>query len=99
MATKPPDWVGLGGYGPWPENDKPFVETPPGGDYIGDGYANRAPAGCHTQSGTDYWLDCALYPERTYAFGDEQADSLDRESRNFKITVGSLTGKKPGPVN
>lgn len=98
MANKPPSNVPFG-FGPWAETDKPFVETPPGGDYIGDGYANRAPAGCHTQSGTDYWLDCIVYPERTYAVGDEQADSLDHDSRPFNITVGTRTGRKPGPVN
>ncbi len=97
MANRPPDYSGGFGYGPWPETDKPF-EKPPGGEYIGDGYANRSPGGCHTQTGTDYWLDCIVYPERTYADGTLLADTLDARSRDFRVSIGQLTGRKVGPA-
>jgi len=94
--AKGPDFTGFGGYGPWPDNDKPAIGGDPSPHY-GDGYANRAPAGSHIEAGSDYWIDCLVYPERVYAMSDQQADALDHNSRFFKVTVGNVTGKKPGP--
>lgn len=93
-----PDFTGFGGYGPWPDNDPPQSEENPSPHYR-DGWQNRAPGGCHDSAPTDYWLDCLTYPERTSANGDTQADTLDHDSRFFRITVGTVTGRKPGPTN
>lgn len=83
---------GLGKADPWPTNDRPFENEDNPSPHFDDGYYNRAPGGAHTQGPADYWLDCAVYPERT-AWSEEQ----DRQARDFRVSVGNITGKKPGP--
>jgi hypothetical protein len=97
--NKPPDFTsGLGGYGPWPDTDPPGVGADPS-PYYKDGYANRAPAGCHVEGPADYWIDCMVYPDRSYANSEPMADMLDHNSRFFRVSEGNITGKKPGPEN
>lgn len=92
-----PDFLGFGSYGPWPDNDPPQSYENPS-PHFRDGYQNRAPAGTHQESPTEYWLDCLTYPERTTADGDYIADVLDARSRDFRVSLGQLTGRKVGPA-
>lgn len=84
------------GYGPWPDNDVMGEETDPSPHYR-DGYHNRAPGGAHIEGPTDLWIDRIVYPRRLEAVSDMEADRMDARSRDFRITVGQVTGRKPGP--
>ncbi len=94
-ARKPPDFVGWGGYGPWPETDMPF-EGNPGGGYK-DGYYGRLPGGGYYETPSTMWLDAMVYPERPYPTNDDAADRLDLRSRELRISIGNATGRKTGP--
>ncbi len=94
--AKGPDFTGFGGYGPWPDNDVQSGDNPPSPHY-GDGYRNRAPGGTHIEAPTDYWLDCAIYPERTDPASGRESYELEARARGFNLSVGNVTGRKPGP--
>ena len=91
-----PRFSGFGGYGPWPDNDKLESDQNPSPHYE-DGFMNRAPAGCHTEGPADIWIDAIVYPARMYAGSNREADAMDARSRDFRITVGQVTGRKTGP--
>ena len=92
MAKGPP-FSGFGGYGPWPDND-PEPQNP--SPHYEDGYHNRAPGG-HMEAPTDIWIDRMLYPVRLNPVSVAEADGFDARSRDFRLTVGNITGRKPGP--
>ena len=94
--AKGPNFTGFGGYGPWPDNDPPF-ENVPGGEHYEDAYRHRGPSGTLIENPSDYWLDCAIYPDRPQPMNDAQADSLDMRARAFRISVGNVTGWRHGP--
>jgi hypothetical protein len=85
---------GIGKADPWPTNDTPIHgETSPHQD---DGYSNRLPGGGHYEGGSDYWLDCLIYPERPEV-SDAEVGRADFDSRMFRVSPGNITGRKPGP--
>lgn len=89
---------GLGKADPWPDNDTPIYQegdTP--SPHQHDGYNNRLPGGGHYEGGSDYWLDCLVWPERPdLPLGDAEGRN-DFRSRQFVVSVGNVTGKKVGP--
>lgn len=91
-----PKFTGLGGYGPWPDNDKPLENQDPSPHYP-DGYANRGPDGTHFEQGSDIWLDALVYPARSPILTDAQDAQASMRARAFVISNGNVTGKKPGP--
>jgi hypothetical protein len=93
---RPREFAGFGGYGGWPDTDLPFEEQDPSPYYV-DGYANRMPGGGHYESPTDLWADKIVYPEREYCASEAQEERLYLSSRAFRITVGNVTGRRPGP--
>src|SRR5215475_10180511 len=93
---KGPDYSGFGGYGPWPDNDPPFENTP-GGNHYNDAYHHRGPSGTLIEAPSDYWIDCAIYPDRQQPMNDVQADAMDMRARSFRISVGNVTGWRHGP--
>jgi hypothetical protein len=87
---------GLGKADPWPDNDTPIHEQDPS-PHQHDGYANRLPGGGHYEGGSDYWLDCMVYPERPEIGTGNSEGHADFDSRMFRVNLGNLTGKKVGP--
>jgi len=77
-------------------NDKLESDQNPSPHYE-DGFNNRAPAGCHTEGPGDIWIDAMVYPDRMYAGSNIEADAMDARSRDFKISVGQVLGRKTGP--
>jgi hypothetical protein len=87
---------GIGKADPWPTNDMPIHESDPS-PHQSDGYHNRLPLGGHLEGGSDYWLDCMVYPERPEKATGNEMSRADIADRGFCVTVGTLTGRKPGP--
>jgi hypothetical protein len=94
--ANPPKFTGFGGYGPWPDNDRPN-DTQPGGGHYEDGYHDRAPGGTRIENPSDYWIDCVIYPDRQAPTSDAEADRQYLRARDFRISAGNATGLKPGP--
>lgn len=90
-----PRFSGFGGYGPVPDNDKMLSDQNPSPHYE-DGNNNRGPGG-HTEGPADIWIDAMVYPTRSYAGSDVEADRMDRTAWFIRTTLGNITGKKPGP--
>ena len=95
MAKGPDFTGGFGGYGPWPDNDVPFEEDP--SPHYHDGYRNRMPGGGHYELPTDFWVDQIVYPDRPAPMTAASANDLDLRARSFRISVGNITGRRPGP--
>lgn len=87
---------GIGKADPWPTNDTPIHEQNPS-PHQSDGYHNRGPGGAHYEPGSEYWLDCLVYPERPEV-SNEGVGRADMASRMYQVSVGNVTGKKPGPT-
>jgi len=87
---------GIGKADPWPTNDEPIHEQNPS-PHQSDGYYNRAPGGGHYEAGSDYWLDCMVYPDRPNKATGYENDRADFEDRMFRVNLNTVLGRKPGP--
>jgi hypothetical protein len=76
------------GGGVWPDTNMPNTDQ---GDspYYKDGWHNRP---VHYENPTDMFIDDIVYPDRA-----EGSDSQYLKSRNIGVSIGNITGRKPGP--